>query len=157
MTMEVEWTGQQQLLFLLQSAGIGCLIGAVFDFTTGLERGIGLRWLAWLLDGLFGILAALITFFGSLAIMDGCLHPLLFGGILCGFLAEHAAVGRQMSRFVCSTVRLCRRGASAFERWGEGGILRFCRLCGKNAAFCKKKTETAPKSGKKFCFFSKKA
>lgn len=155
--MEIEWTGQQQLLLLLQSAGLGCLIGAVFDLTTGLERGIGRRWLVWLLDGLFGVTAALITFFGALAIMDGRLHPLLFGGILCGFLAEHTAVGRYMSRLVCGTVRLCRRGVLAFERWGENGILRFCSLFGKFAVFWKKKPDSAPKSGKKFCFFSKKA
>ncbi len=100
----VEWTGSQQLLFLLQSGGLGFGLGFLFDVFTGLGR-TGSRCQRFWLDSFFGILAALITFFGSLAIMDGVLHPLLFAGILVGFLAEHASVGWLVSRWLFSAVR----------------------------------------------------
>ncbi len=100
----VEWTGSQQLLFLLQSGGLGFGLGFLFDVFTGLGRAGGRCRRFWL-DSFIGVLAALITFFGSLAIMDGVLHPLLFAGILVGFLAEHAGVGWLVSRWLCGAVR----------------------------------------------------
>ena len=115
--MTLEWSGKQQAWFLLQSVGLGVLLGVSFDLLNGVCRAIRRRWVVVLLDALFGVFAALVTFFGALVMMDGQLHPLLFMGALFGFITEHSGIGTALSRFVC---RLC--------RWigGIGGA--FCRL-----------------------------
>ena len=100
----MEWTGQQQIQFLLRSFLLGCLLGFLLDILTGLVRiSKHSRWL-WT-DVLFGPLAAVITFCGALVIMDGQLHPLLFCGIALGMLTEHVTVGTYCSK----TLRRFRR------------------------------------------------
>lgn len=117
----MEWTGNQQLLFLLQSAGVGMGLGLLFDSMTGVGRTFRHRIGVFLWDVLFGVVAALVTFFASLAIMDGDMHPLLFIGGGFGFLAEHIGVGIQVSRavclFLCWVGRLGRDGIAASERF----------------------------------------
>ena len=90
----MDWTGEQQLWLLLQSALVGAMIGCTFDAVSGWFRGrIYRRPLFWA-DVWLGVLAALVTFFGSLVIMDGLLHPMLFVGVFIGFLLEHYTIGK---------------------------------------------------------------
>lgn len=100
----MEWTGQQQIWFLLQSTMVGMMQGAVLDIVTGLYRFKKGRYWVWT-DALFGPFAAVTTFFGALVIMDGQLHPLLIFGTFLGMLAEHVALGR----FICAGMRKIRR------------------------------------------------
>ena len=141
----MEWTGQQQLLFFWQSTGLGMLVGLVFDITSGLCRVIRRRWVVFLLDALFGVQAALITFFGALAIMDGQLHPLLFIGILCGAVISYLLLGRFLSRLVCMTGRRITRIAAQSSL--------YMRKMWKNMAIIAK---NAVKQIKNAIFFSKK-
>lgn len=128
--MIMEWTGRQQLYFLLQSVGVGLVQGLVLDTLTGLrQRLMHKRWR--LTDVLFGPIAAFITFIGALVIMDGQLHPMLFFGIAIGMLVEHATVGlwlqwlmRRLRVCVHKGVRLC---VSFLRKIG--------RICGKNQVF----------------------
>lgn len=100
----MEWTGQQQIDFLLQSFALGCGQGMLLDILTGLVYiNKRRRWL-WT-DILFGPLAAVVTFFGSLVIMDGQLHPLLLFAVFAGILTEHQIVGV----YICRLVRWIRR------------------------------------------------
>ena len=115
----MEWSGEQQLLFLLQSVGLGVGIGLLFDLLTGVGRACRRRMSVFLLDVLFGVLAGLITFFAALAIMDGELHPLLFFGCFVGFAAEHGTVGSILSRWTCAILRgvgtVCRRACRVLD------------------------------------------
>ena len=114
--VSMEWTGQQQIQFLLQSIVLGVLQGLCLDLVTNLfvER----RRRKWLwTDVLFGPLAAIITFFGALVIMDGQLHPLLFLGIALGMLAEHVTIGTLISfllRYVRRKIDKIRRKIGSF-------------------------------------------
>ena len=89
----MEWTGQQQVAMLVQSCGVGLLLGVVYDifFSAGRRS---TRPAVFIRDALFGLVAALITFFCALAITDGRMHPLLFAGSGLGMLAEHYSIGR---------------------------------------------------------------
>ena len=120
----VEWTGRQQLLFLLQSGGVGFLLGLLFDILTAVGRVGCRRWRQFLLDALFGIPAALITFFGALSIMDGELHPLLFVGIIVGLLAEHASLGKLVTRVLCAVMRWHNRFWRRLLDGAEGVLLQ---------------------------------
>ena len=108
--MMVEWTGRQQLLFLLQSGGLGFGLGFLFELFTA-SAFCGGRRRRFLLDAAFGVVAALVTFFGALAIMDGDFHPLLFAGIGVGFIAEHMGPGAFLRlvlvRVFRTTDRIC--------------------------------------------------
>ena len=100
----MEWTGQQQILFLLQSMCLGVVQGVLFDIVTGIGRSFSQSWrVIW--DALLGPLTAIITFCGALIIMDGQLHPLLLGGSVIGMLLEHLTIGRWLSALV---VVICR-------------------------------------------------
>ena len=97
--VSMEWTGQQQIQFLLQSIFLGVLQGLCLDLITNLFAGRRRRKWLWT-DVLFGPLAAIIPFFGALVIMDGQMHPLLFLGIAVGMLAEHVTVGLLVAFFL---------------------------------------------------------
>ncbi len=97
----MEWTGEQQLFLLLQSGMLGVVLGVVFDFCTIVDKCRRRhRWMAFLCDILFFVLAAFITFFFSLAVMDGRMHPLLFVGSGVGILLEHWLIGRYSGRWI---------------------------------------------------------
>lgn len=96
----MEWSGEQQLGFLLRSAAVGIGIGLLFDVISGFWRGKKYRRQLYAADAILGVVAALITFFGALIIMDGQLHPVLFCGVLLGMLSEHYIVGRWLSFFL---------------------------------------------------------
>lgn len=97
--VSMEWTGQQQIRFLLQSIILGVWQGLCLDLITSLFTGRKRRRWLWT-DVLFGPLAAIITFFGALVIMDGQLHPLLFFGVALGMVAEHVTLGLLMARLL---------------------------------------------------------
>ncbi len=99
----MEWTGQQQIAMLVQSGGVGLLLGVVYDmfFAAGRRN---TRPAVFIRDALFGLVAALITFFCALAITDGKMHPLLFAGSGLGMAAEHYSVGRAL-RWCIYTMR----------------------------------------------------
>ena len=93
----MEWTGWQQISFLLYSVLLGCGQGLLLDVITGIihfKRGKRLLWS----DVIFGPLAAVITFLGALVIMDGQLHPLLLCGVLLGMVCEHVLIGVWIGR-----------------------------------------------------------
>ena len=76
------WMGREQVRLLLESGGLGLLLGVLFDVCCALSRACGRRrWLRFGVDAAFGVPAALLTFYGALAIMDGRMHPLLFAGL----------------------------------------------------------------------------
>lgn len=105
------WMGQEQVRLLLESGGLGLLLGVLFDVCCALSLGCGRRrWLRFAVDAAFGVPAALLTFYGALAIMDGRLHPLLFGGLAAGFWLQHRTVGRWVSRWLYRAGRALGRG-----------------------------------------------
>jgi|GEM_PF-2809081 len=103
----MEWTGQQQLVMLMQSGGVGFLLGATYDlfFAVGRVRRSA-RSAVFVKDILFCLLSAVFTFYFSLMITDGQLHPLLFLGIALGMVAERGSVGRllRLLRFWLSSL-----------------------------------------------------
>lgn len=105
----MEWTWQQQLHFFLQSGGVGFFLGMLYDVCFTASSACRSRVTAFVLDALFGVLAALVTFFAALAMMDGRLHPLLFVGCGIGFLVQHSSIGRPCTR-------LLRRGGAWLRR-----------------------------------------
>ena len=153
----LEWTGQQQLLFFWQSTGLGMLVGLVFDITSGLCRVIRRRWVVFLLDALFGVQAALITFFGALAIMDGQLHPLLFAGALVGFVMEHTSVGVYIGRGVCWCCRLFARASGVLLDAEMKMVGCFAQFSEKLRQQMRYKAKKGKKIRKKSNFFWKKS
>ena len=148
----MEWTGRQQLDYLLQSVLVGVVVGVVFDVMTECGRAAGRRRTVFWLDGLFGVLAALITFFGALVITDGRLHPLLFFGVLSGMAVEHYSVGRLLARIVCHSLGFVRRLCHLTER-GARLVASGVRKVGKRTVCLLKKGKKVAKKG---CFFEKK-
>lgn len=162
----MEWTGNQQLGLLLESGGLGLLLGFLFDVNSGLSRATpGGRAARFLRDTFFGLLAALITFYVSLAIMDGRLHPLLFCGSAVGFWLEHSSVGRWVSRwtcrFCCAWHRCSRRVLDAAEGLVTASFRWFCGIFHRKnhpeILFEEENGINSEKSRKKFPFFQKKS
>ena len=121
----MEWTGQQQVWFLLQSIGVGALQGLLLDVATGFVPVTRRKHWLWI-DVLFGPAAAIITFCGALVVMDGQLHPLLLFGVFFGMGLEHILVGV----WVCCAIRKGRRLLREMQRqirhfWG------FCMRLGQ--------------------------
>lgn len=95
----MEWTGWQQIVFLLQSICLGLAQGVLLDLLSGFgRRASPIRRIS--LDVLFGVLAALMTFFGALVIMDGQLHPILFMGCALGMILEHVILGMWLAKWI---------------------------------------------------------
>ena len=107
--MVIEWSGQQQLLFLLKSIPVGAVVALIFSGISAIDRKRKFTWRLFIVDVLSSILFAVITFFAALAIMDGHLHPLLFGGIIIGFSLVRFLCGR----YIVYVVRLFAGGGSA--------------------------------------------
>lgn len=106
----MEWTWREQILLLLQCGGLGLLLGTVYDWISvwGQLRRLS-RAAVFCLDALFGLLAALVTFFFSLATMDGRLHPLLFAGSLLGAAVQRCGISRIHRRVLYRIGLLFRR------------------------------------------------
>ncbi len=107
----MNWSGWQQIGLLAQCVPCGVIIGLVFEINSGLIRCDTRKPFQYCLDGIFGVIAAILTFFCALVLMDGQLHPVLFLGVLCGFLMEHFTIGR-------------------FVEWGIVSLSRFARKTG---------------------------
>ena len=125
------------ILFLLQSIGIGCTQGFVLDVVTGLAYVQKGRYWLWT-DVAFGPLAAIVTFFGALIVMDGQLHPLLIFGVFLGMAIEHVLVGIWLCRVIRHTRRAVRKmlhSCCAFLRHLTGCLVN--RLL--NIRLCKSK------------------
>ena len=75
------------------------------------------------MDAAFGVLAALLTFYGALAIMDGRMHPLLFVGLAVGFWLQHRTVGRWVSRWLYRAGRMLGRGIRALVDGVDAGCV----------------------------------
>lgn len=91
----MEWTWREQILLFLQCGGLGLLLGTTYDWVSvwgQLHRSS--RATVFCMDSLFGLLAALVTFFFSLATMDGRLHPLLFAGSALGVVVQRCGISR---------------------------------------------------------------
>lgn len=111
----MEWTITEQMLFFAESICLGLIIGILLDLFSGLGRGQSRGYRFWL-DVLFGPLVAVLLFLGSLVILDGQLHPLLFFGSLCGAVLEHFTIGTYLSKFVFLLRKLSRTVTATFER-----------------------------------------
>lgn len=91
----MEWTWREQIVLLIQCGGLGLVMGMAYDGVTVWQRFRHYSHVrVFVSDGAFCLLAALATFFFSLATMDGRMHPLLFVGIGVGVLAERCGIGR---------------------------------------------------------------
>ncbi len=161
--------GREQVRLLLESGGLGLLLGVMFDVCCAVSRGCGgKRWLRFCVDAAFGIPAALLTFFGALAIMDGRMHPLLLGGMAVGFWLQHRTIGRVATRWLYRLGRSIGRCAGALLNGADRGIGAVCRCVSggfrrlRGRVSPKLPDETAkPESVKKnhnfFDFFKKKS
>ena len=89
--------GMQQFVVLLKSVVIGGVIGILLDAYSGFLREKRYRYSLFVSDVLFGLVAAMVTFFGALIVTDGYLHPVLMVGIGCGCIAEHWLIGRWLA------------------------------------------------------------
>ena len=119
------WMGREQVRLLLESGGLGLLLGMLFDVFGALSRACGRRRIRrFLVDAAFGIPAALMTFYGALAIMDGRMHPLLFGGMLVGFCLQHLTIGRRGCRLLYRVGSGVSRGIRAVCRMADAGAER---------------------------------
>ena len=139
------WTWRQQLWLLLQCMGLGVSLGVLYDLfgVVRLWRSRRRRSL-FLTDALFGVLAALVTFFTALAIMDGRMHPLLFFGSAFGFTVQHLTLGRVASR------ALYRAGAALFRAGRSAAAVLMRPLRAVRIRWSgRKKREKKPTKGKK--------
>ena len=94
-----EWSGQQQILLLCQSVAFGGCLGFVFDlFNLPSKSSRRCRVMTFVCDVVFFAVAAIATFYYSLAVMDGRMHPLLFFGTAIGMVVQHLLIGRYFSR-----------------------------------------------------------
>ena len=107
----MEWTWREQIVLLLQCSGLGMLLGIVYDWLSvwGQLRRLS-RAAFFVLDTLYGLLAALVTFFFARATMDGRLHPLLFAGSVIGLSAERCGISRFHRRLLYRVFSLLRHG-----------------------------------------------
>lgn len=112
--------------FFGQSICLGGVIGILLDASSGLGRNQTKTYRFWL-DVIFGPLAAVVMFLGSLVIMDGQLHPVLFCGAFVGLLLEHLLFGRYLAESVV-ILRKCVRKMTAY----------FGKICVRVCAFLRK-------------------
>lgn len=164
----MEWSGQQQLELLLQSGGVGLVLGFVYDIFQLPGYFGGGRRCQFLCDAFYGIVAALVTFFASLAIMDGRMHPLLFAGCGVGFFAQHSSVGclhrrllrgavtamRQLFQWLAETLRLTERKGSLMMHAASSFIRKGFSKSKKRKKQVKN-AENAEKTEKNLVFFEK--
>lgn len=148
----MEWTWREQILLFLQCGGLGLLLGMMYDWVSvwgQLHRSS--RGTVFCMDSLFGLLAALVTFFFALATMDGRLHPLLFAGSALGVVVQRCGISR-LHRSVLYRIGILLR---SFARYCmvpfllvKAGVARVLEKVGK---FIKKTYQKLKKIRKKTC------
>ena len=153
-----ELVKEQQIILLLESCGLGVFLGVLFDiFSVPVRMCRRQRLTVFFLDVIFLIISSLITFYFSLAVMDGRLHPLLFGGCLFGFVLQHVTVGRFIG-FAMYRIALFFRAVFAWLIWGIS--LLFSLLLNRLQRVCRlvfiRRPKKLRKSRKKVAFFKKK-
>lgn len=148
-----EWTGVHQLMLFWQSGVLGVTLGFLFDFfniPSKMRRRHRLT--VFVCDVLFFVIAAMATFFFSLAVMDGKMHPLLFFGCLLGLILQHLCVGRLFSRMLYRGGRFVYSAFSGLFLLLRASLLRVFKAIsrpflalrtkkGKNAHFLQKKSK----------------
>ncbi len=113
-----EWIGRHQVALLIESGALGVCLGFVFDCFNVLSKMRRRNRLpVFLGDVAFFVLAALVTFFFSLAVMDGRMHPLLFFGIAIGMIVQHLTIGRLFSRALYLLLRFLYRVFRTVLSW----------------------------------------
>lgn len=108
MISELLWGSDQQIHLFVYSALVGFGIGVVFDVVNGIGRTYG-KTRRFLFDVLFCCFTAIVTFFTSLILNYGYLHPVLILGIFIGLLVEHRVIGCFVSKFVYRSIQLFAR------------------------------------------------
>ncbi len=153
----MEWTWREQMVLLIQCGGFGMVIGIVYDSVSVWQRfrrySHGRVFVS---DCVFCLLAALMTFFFSLATMDGRMHPLLFVGMGIGVLAERCGIGRVyrclLYRFLMlirlawrCLLRALRVAAARCRRFGDRIYIKTQKTLGKLKKIRKKSCNPTPK------------
>lgn len=155
MTQELEWGIAQQLLLLVQSGVLGVVLGALFEIISGMARGKS-KVSRFIADVIFCIFSALITFFFSLVVTDGRLHPVMFIGVGMGLLLEHISGGRWIGFAVYKCLCFIRK----LRVNCSGALVRISSKCACKiyAIWCKSgaREENVKKTRKKHHFFQKK-
>ena len=148
----------RQLWLLLYSCGLGAALGLLFEaFGVAVRFARRRRAVVFFIDVFYLVFSALATFYFSLAVMDGMMHPLLFGGCLLGFYLEHVTLGRLIGKLLYQIIRYIRFGFAWVFRLISAPLYRLCdRLYGDFSVFSKKIAKKEPKARKKCIFFRKK-
>lgn len=154
--MQMEWTGHEQVVLFAESVLLGVCLGMVFAFFNVAPKCRRHRRLLFVSDMLFFMTASLVTFFFSLATMDGHLHPLLFGGSVIGFVLFHITLGRYLSRWLYLLLRCLRNGIARVSGWIFAPVrLLLLLVMRRFCAIREKRAKKAQKTRKKFAFFQK--
>lgn len=107
-------------------------------------------------DVVFFVLASVATFFFSLAVMDGRMHPLLFCGILLGMSVQHLVIGRLFSRVLYLAGRFLYTVFNRLLTWIYIPFrLAFSAISRVFSALWRKIGKNAKKTQKKSRFFQK--
>ncbi len=135
-----EWTKEQQIWLFLQSGGLGIALGVLFDFFNIPDKlRCRRRLLTFFCDVLFFVLAALVTFYFALAVMDGRMHPLLFCGSIGGFFLEHILLGRYIGGILYRVGYFVYWLLRQVFRWICAHVRAFFRVAGLENVFLRKK------------------
>ena len=110
MIHEIEWSGMHQFSILVQSGVLGLVMGFSFELLSGFGRCKGRGWL-FLADILYCVISALVSFFSSLVMTDGKLHPVMFAGLLLGGAIEHCTIGKTVSKQTSKFIGFIRCGS----------------------------------------------
>ena len=145
------WTGREQLILLGRSCLFGVALGFLFDFFNLPAKSRRCRWwLAFVLDVSFFAVTAIATFYFSLAVMDGQMHPSLFVGSALGICAQHLLIGRFWGRLMYRTARFAREAfLGIFGRLSslfKGKIFAFFHLLLRLRRKSEKNAEKAQKN-----------
>ena len=119
----------EQMLFFGESVCLGVLLGILLGIFSGLGRNLKRVNRFWL-DVLFGPLAGIILFLGSLVIMDGQLHPFLLLGALVGMLLVYMTVGVYLSGCVSFLYNLVSEAAAFIDTIFTGIAVQLSRYAG---------------------------
>ena len=107
MITELLWGSDQQIRLLFYSTVVGFGLGVGFGIINGFGR-LRSRTRRFVIDVVYCCFAAIVTFFTSLVLNHGILHPVLFIGLMSGVLIEHRIIGRLVSKSAYRFARFVR-------------------------------------------------